>query len=135
MKVFLDNCTSPVLATTLDGFLRHLGHAAVHIRDLPCGRHATDLDWIRFLATSDEDWMVITGDGRLHKNRAERMAFRQAGLRGLVLAPAYQRTPLNQQASFLLWRWPDIEGLLKLASPFLFELPMRRSGGIRQLPL
>jgi hypothetical protein len=135
LRVFLDNCTSPVLAATLDGFLAHLGHGAVHIRDLPCGRSAPDTEWMRHLSQTGDDWLVITGDGRIQRNRAERIAFRQAGLKGLVLAPAYQKTPLHQQASLLLWRWPDIAGLLRFAPPFLFELPMSRSGGLRPLPL
>jgi PIN like domain len=50
VKVFFDNCTSPVLATTVDGFIRSAGHSANHIKDLPCGRDATDLEWIEMLA-------------------------------------------------------------------------------------
>lgn len=134
MRVFFDNCTSPTLAETIDGFTRHRSHRAVHIRDLPCGRHATDLDWITYLSGTGDNWLVVTGDGRIQKNRAERLAFRQAGLKGFVLASAYQRTPLHQQASFLIWRWLDVEDLVRLtAPPFLFELPMSRTSRIRAL--
>ena len=136
MKVFFDNCTSPTLAATLDAFVAHSGHSAVHIRDLPCGRDATDFAWIDYIASTNLVWLVITGDGRIQKNKAERHAFRQANLRGVALAPAYQKTPLNQQAAILLWRWPDIEGLTRtITPPFLFELPMKRLTGIRQLPI
>ncbi|MHC2021358.1 PIN-like domain-containing protein [Methylobacterium sp. CM6247] len=134
-RVFFDNCTSPVLAETVNGYLKHLGQRADHIRDLPCGRHASDFEWIEFLASSGDDWLTITGDGRIQKNKAERAAFRKAGLKGIVLAPAYQKTPINQQASFLMWRWPEIQSLLKFAPPFLFEVPMRNASGIRPLPL
>lgn len=136
MNVFFDNCTSPVLTATLDGFLRHGGGRAAHIRDLPCGPHARDVEWIDFLRSDGAEWMVITGDGRISKNAAERAAFRSAGLRGFVLAPAYQKTPTHQVASFLLWRWPDVEQLMSLVSgAALFELPMHKSSKIRQLPL
>ncbi|MCJ2127383.1 hypothetical protein [Methylobacterium sp. E-045] len=135
MRVFFDNCTSPVLAETLDGYLSHRKSSASHIRDLACGRHASDLEWMSYLAGTGDDWLVITGDGRIKDNKAERAAFRQAGLKGLVLAPAYQKTPINQQASFLMWRWPDIDILLRLAPPFLFEIPMNRHSGIKQLPV
>jgi hypothetical protein len=88
------------------------------------------------LSSDANDWLVITGDGRIQKNAAERLAYRQASLRGLVLAPSYQKTPLNQTASFLIWRWPDIEKLMDLTSaPSLFELPMHRSARIRTLPV
>ena len=136
MRVFFDNCTSPVLATTLNGFIQHWNHDAVHIKDLPCGRHAKDVDWIVLLAKSGDDWLVVTGDLRIQRLRAERLAFRHAGLKGIVLAPAYQNFAVNQQASFLLWRWPDIEGIIRqIAAPFLFELPTNRSSRIRPLPL
>lgn len=104
LKVLFDNCTSPVLAATLGGYLNHLGHEAIHLKDLPCGRHATDLEWMEYLRKDRSEWVVVTADSRIQKNRAERVAYRQANLRGFVLAPAYQKTPLNQTASFLLWR-------------------------------
>ena len=136
MKVFFDNCTPPVLADTLAGFISHFGHSAHHIKDLACGRHAADLVWIEMLASSKEDWVVITGDLRITRNRAERTAFRQAMLKGFVLAPAYQKTAMNQIAAILVWRWPSMETLMSsVAPPALYELPVNRSAGFRQLPL
>jgi hypothetical protein len=135
LKVFFDNCTSPVMAEAIHGYLTHKQQAASHIRDLPCGRHATDVEWIAYLRESGDDWLVFTGDRRIQRNRAERLAYRHAQLKGFVFAPAYQNLPVSRQVSLLLWRWADIEGLLKLAAPFLFELPINRISGIRQLPL
>lgn len=136
MKVFVDNCLSPTLASTLDGYLRHTGSEAVHIADAPCGRHASDLEWIAWLRVGGSDWLVLTGDTRIRRNRAERAAFRQAGLRAIVLAPGYQKVPVNQQASFVLWRWPDVEAIVRLtAAPFMFELPLNKASRIRQMPL
>jgi hypothetical protein len=136
VKLFFDNCTSPVLADTIHGFVRHLGHSAHHVKDLPCGRHAPDDAWIKFLDEDEAVWIVVTGDDRIRRNRAERTAFRAAGLRGFVLAPAYQRTPINQQASFLLWRWPEMEQILSLlGGAALYELPMTRKSKIKPLPL
>jgi len=54
-------------------------------------RFGADTVWIEMLDKSKEDWIVITGDGRIERNKAERTAFRQAMLKGFVLAPAYQR--------------------------------------------
>jgi hypothetical protein len=136
VKLFFDNCTSPILASTLDGFIRHYGHAAFHIGDLPCGRHATDVEWIEMLRRDEAVWIVITGDDRIRKNKAERAAFRRAGLRGFVLSPAYQKTPQNQCASFLLWRWPEMESLMRIVGgAALYELPMNRTARMIQLPL
>jgi hypothetical protein len=136
VKVFFDNCTSPVLASSLDGLIRHDGHAAAHIRDLPCGRHAKDIEWIQMLHDDPNEWVVITGDGRISRNPAERAAFRSAGLFGIVLAPGLLRLRVNQQASLLLWRWPDIMSLLRLVRrPALYELPQNRGSALRTLPL
>ncbi|KXV27987.1 PIN-like domain-containing protein [Gluconobacter japonicus] len=136
MKVFFDNCTSPVLAETLNGFLHHRNHSATHIRDLPCGRHASDVEWMSFLQNESNDWIVITGDGRIQKNRAERVVFRQAKLRGFVLAPGYQKTPVHQIASNLIWRWPDIETFIsQVGGGSLFKLPMGKAGKFEQMPL
>jgi hypothetical protein len=136
VKVFFDNCTSPGLATTLDGFIRSAGQSAHHIKDLPCGRHATDLEWIKMLESERRVWIVVTGDDRIRKNKATRAAYRDADLSGFVLARAYQKTPMHKVASFIIWRWPEMEQLFELVGgAALYELPMNRSGKIKQLPL
>jgi hypothetical protein len=137
VKILFDNCTSPILASTLNGFVSARDHVAIHIRDAPCGRDATDEQWIAMLGADQiQRWIVVTGDGRLSRNKPERVAFRSAGLFGFVLAPAYQKTPLHQVASFLLWRWPEMEQLVGLVGgAALYELPMNRSGKLKQIPL
>jgi hypothetical protein len=139
VKVLFDNCTSPVLATTLDGFISAFDHRAFHVRDapgLPNGRHATDVEWIGFLRNQLDDWVFITADRRLLRNPAERAALRSAGLHGFVLASAYQKTPLYQAASTIIWKWPDILGVTKLVdAPSMHEIPINRTSKLRSLPL
>lgn len=139
MNVFFDNCTSPVFATTLHGFIQHQGHAATHIRDvdgLPNGRHSTDLEWIELLRKSNDQWLFISGDGRVLRNSAERAALRSAGLHGFILAPAYQKAPLNQVASILIWRWPEMLQITNLLqSPSMHEVPINKNVKLRPLPI
>lgn len=139
MNVLFDNCTAPVFATTLDGYISHYGHHALHLKDLPGlkgGRHATDLDWIEYLRSHGQVWIFISGDGRLLKNPAERAALRSAGLHGFVLAPAYQKTPLHQVAATLVWKWPEIEQVTTLvAAPAIHEIPIKKGGKLKSLPL
>jgi hypothetical protein len=81
---------------------------------------------------------VDGGDWRrpYSKNKAERAAYRSARLSGFVLAPAHQKTPMHQTASFMLWRWPEMEQLFVLVGgAALYELPMSRSSKIKPLPL
>jgi hypothetical protein len=139
VNVFFDNCTSPVLASTLDGFIEHLGHRAFHIKDVPSlrnGRHSTDLEWIAHLRDDNIIWIFITGDGRVLKNKAERQALRGAGLHGFVLPPAHQKTPLNQVAAQLVLKWPEVEAVIKLVqAPSMHEIPIGRSRKLKSLPI
>lgn len=139
MKVFFDNCLAPVFAETLNAFVRSDGHSAYHIKDvagLPNGRKSKDIEWIDFLRQSRDVWIFFTGDGRVMKNQAERTALRSAGLHGFVLAPAYQKTPFNQVAALLIWRWPEIVKTTELfAAPSMFEIPMKMGTKLRSLPL
>ena len=138
MKVLFDNCTPPVFAATLHGFIQHEGHAAHHIKDvsgLPKGRNSTDLEWINLLRQTPERWMFVTGDKRLMKNSAERAALRSAGLHGFILASGYQKTPLHQIASLLVWKWPELLQVTELLSaPTMHEIAIQRGTKLRQLP-
>jgi hypothetical protein len=139
VNVFFDNCTAPVFATTLDGFISSFGHRAFHIKDLaalPNGRNSTDLEWISHLQQEPEHWVFVTGDSRVLKNPAERAALRSAGLHGFVLASSYQRTSLHQVAATLVWKWPEIEAVTKIvAAPSMHEIPIGRMSKLRSLPL
>lgn len=139
MNVFFDNCTSPVWASTLDGYVRSFGHRAFHIKDVPGlknGRHSADIEWIRHLQSSNTPWIFVSGDGRILKNAAERAALRSAGLHGFVLAPAYQKSPLNQVAATIVWKWPEIEAVTKLvAAPSMHQIPIGKGSKLQALPL
>jgi len=134
-----DNCTSPVLASTVDGFISYFGHHAYHIKDVPGlagGRHSTDLEWIRHLEKHEQVWIFVSGDGRIVRNSAERAALRSARLHGFILAAAYQKTPLNQVAAMLVWKWPEVEAVTRLvAAPSMHEIPIGRNRKLRALPL
>jgi PIN like domain len=137
LKVFFDNCTSPVFAGCLNALIEPNGHEARHVRFMPEYGFAHDTDdvaWITRLSTDAADWIVITGDQRIRKNIAERAAWIRAGLKAFVLAPSYQKTPVNQSASVLLWRWPEMERFITLAAPgSMFELSINRRSGFAPL--
>lgn len=133
MNVLFDNCTSPVMASTLHGFIDHDGHRAVHIRRLPL-KNPTDVEWIEHIASTGDEWLVITGDQRIRKNKAEALAFRRARLRGVVLAAAYQRTPMNRCCAVLIDQWPRLlDTIRRFDPPFMLELSINFRGNFRQL--
>lgn len=127
MRLLFDQATSPVLAATLDGFLRHRGHAAAHARD--GSGDACDASVIAALG----DGLLVSGDVRYARNRARRLACREAGLRVLLLAPAFLRLPMHEQAAALVGRWPEIEALQGVAGPFLQEVPAGMGDRLRVL--
>ncbi|SDP37469.1 hypothetical protein SAMN05428967_1819 [Phyllobacterium sp. YR620] len=139
MNVLFDNCISTVIAPTLHGFINNYGDAAFHIKDvpgLPNGRHSADIEWIDHLRKAPEKWIFVSGDGRVLKNPGERAALRSAGLHGFILAPAYQRTPLNQVAATLVWRLPEMLKITQLlAAPSMHEIPIGKLTKLRQLPV
>lgn len=137
MKVFFDNCTSPVFAGCLNALIQPNGHEARHVRFMPeygFAHNTDDIDRITRLSTDAAEWIVVTGDQRIRKNIAERAAWIRARLKAFVLAPAYQKTPVNQCASVLLWRWPEMERLITLAAPgSMFEMSINRKTGFAPL--
>jgi PIN like domain len=138
LRVFFDNCTSPVLPAALHVFLETVGSSAHHVRFMSgygFDQNTEDEEWIRRLGEDEPaDWIVVTGDKRIARNKAERAAWLRAGLKGFVLAPAFQKSPVHRQASLILWRWPDMEAFVSAATAgSLFELPVGRSGKFRPL--
>ena len=133
MNVLFDNCTSPVMAATLNGFIQSDGHQALHVRDLPLC-HPTDIEWINYLAETRQEWLLITGDQRIRKNRAEAQAFRSAMLRGVILAASYQRTPMHRCCAVIIYQWPVLlETAKKFEAPFMIEMSINFSGRFKQL--
>jgi hypothetical protein len=133
VKVFFDNCTSPVFAGCLNALIQPDGDEARHVRFMPDYgfTHKTDdVDWITRLGSDAASWIVITGDQRIRKNEAELRAWIRAGLKAFVLASAYQKTPLNQCAANLLWRWPEMRTFISSAAPgSMFELSINKRSG------
>lgn len=103
--------------------------------DFGFGPATPDLAWIERLGSDrPADWIVVTGDDRIRRNRHERLAWKRAGLEGFVLARAFQKMPRHQAASLLLWRWPDMSRFIASAAPgSMFELPVGRSSGFVSL--
>jgi hypothetical protein len=103
-----------------------------HIRG-KFGTGVKDADWIRKLS-EEGHWIVISGDARIAKSKAEQAAFRNSRLIGFFLAPALNGARVTKQMQRLLALWGDIEVIAnRVASGSMYELPIK--GKIRQLRL
>ena len=129
MKVVFDENLSPALARALHALF--VGeHEVAHIRD-KFGPKVDDSEWISVLSTEGR-WVVISGDAKITKRKAEQAAFRNSRLIGFFMAPALNGAKVTRQMQRLLALWDDIEIIAeRVAGGAMYELPI--SGKIRQL--
>ena len=95
-------------------------------------RNVSDVDWISGLS-KDGQWIVISGDRRITRNRAEYHAFRNSNLIGLFLSQGLNKAPVVKQAERILALWPVILTVsATVQGGAMYELPMK-STKLRQL--
>ena len=122
MKVIVDENLSPALARALQALFAEQ-HEITHIRTR-FGPGVTDLQWISTLSREGR-WVVLSGDRRIRRNKAEFSAFRASRLIGFFLSAGLTKAPLVKQAERILALWSGIETFAERAQPgSMFELPM-----------
>lgn len=123
MKVIFDENLSPALARALSALFDG-EHQVTHIRD-KFGQGVTDLEWIDTLS-SEGGWIVISGDRRISRIKAEQVAFRNSNLVGFFLVKTLYKSPVVRQMERILALWDVIERQSKLvAGGAMFELPVK----------
>ena len=129
MRVLVDENISPALAKALNAL--YAGeHEIVHIRER-FGPGVTDREWIEHMSAEGR-WIVVSGDRRSTRSRAELATFRNSRLIGFFLAPALNAARVTTQMQRLLALWEDMEAISKsVAGGSMYELPIK--GKIRQL--
>lgn len=125
MRVLIDENLPPALARSLNALFNGK-HEVIHIRDR-FGPGVTDVEWITRL--SDEGrWIVVSGDRRITRNRAEYNAFRASNLVGFFLSKGLYKSSVVKQMERILALWQTIEtqsGIVQGGA--IFELPMSSS--------
>jgi hypothetical protein len=129
MKVLIDENLSPALARALNELFSG-EHQVEHIRK-KFQPGVKDVEWITALSQEGR-WVVISGDRRITKVKAEYNAFRNSRLIGFFLSPGLKKAKVTKQMQRILALWDDMEALARhVAGGAMFELPM--SGSISQL--
>ncbi len=125
MNVLVDENLSPKIARSLAALFDGQ-HTIVHIRER-FGAGVNDLSWINQLSTEGR-WIVLSGDRRISKNKAEYVAFSSSNLIGFFLSSGLHKSPVVKQMARILTLWNSIETLSgTVAGGAMFELPMRSS--------
>lgn len=122
MKVLVDENLPKALARALNELF--VGkHTIVHIRDR-FGPSVPDIEWIRALSKEGQ-WIIISGDRRISRNKAEQQAFRSSTLIGFFLSPSLQKSRLTKQMERIMALWEKIEAQAELVKGgSMFEIPM-----------
>jgi predicted nuclease of predicted toxin-antitoxin system len=130
VKVLFDHNLSPKLARALQAFFDGT-HEIAALRDR-FAPSITDIDLIEQLSR-DGDWVLVSGDRRITRNKAEREAFRKSKVIGLFLSSGLYKAREVKKLERILALWDAIEDICSRVSPgAMFELPMR-SARIKQL--
>jgi hypothetical protein len=82
------------------------GHEVVHL-SAKFPRDTKDIVWITTLG-HEGDWVIISGDLRISRNKAERAAWRESGRTAFFLKDAWADQKIWLFASRFLFWWPLI---------------------------
>lgn len=93
-EYFFDHNLSPALAEALQPLFRD-EHAIIALKH-KFNRTISDVDWIRALH-AEGHWIVISGDLRITKTKAERSVFQASNLTGFFMAPALKKARVIKQ--------------------------------------
>lgn len=100
MKFFFDHNMSPAMARAFRELFKKEHEIIFLAERFP--RDISDIDWIAELSKEGQ-WVVISGDRRITRNRAEYHAFRNSNLIGLFLSEECTKRPsLSRWSAF--WR-------------------------------
>jgi PIN like domain len=128
LRFFFDNCLSRNLAQAISALSIAEDYDVIHLQErFPAD--TPDVEWIRTLG-QEGDWIVISGDPRISRNRHEREVWRQAQLTTFFLAKGWMNQKIWDQAVILVRWWPRIVEQAKFVQPgAVFEIPIRFGSG------
>jgi hypothetical protein len=123
VKVIFDHNLSPRLARALHAFFSG-EHEIISLRDR-FDSSIKDVDLIKALS-SEGNWVFVSGDRRITRNKAEREAFRNSRLIGLFMSSGLYKAREIKKLERLLALWETIEKAVSIVQPgAMFELPMK----------
>jgi hypothetical protein len=132
VKILVDENLPPALAKALAAIFKGQ-HEVIHLRER-FGAGVSDVEWITEL-NQEGQWVVISGDRRITRNRAEYNAFRTSRLIGFFLSAGLQKSKSTKQLERILALWDNIEVICaRVGGGAIFELPMKTTR-VKQLKI
>jgi hypothetical protein len=106
LRFFIDNCISINLAEGIRVLAQVQEYEIVHLSEkFPAD--APDLDWIPALS-EEGDWVIVSGDPRISRSKAERAAWQESGLTAFFFSDGFPSKRYWKQAEILVHWWPLI---------------------------
>lgn len=124
MKFFFDRNMPPQLARMVDA-LEPEHTARAHDDDDRFTPTTPDIEWIEALGVDDPPWVVLSGDGRILRNKAELAVLREAKLTFFCMSKPWMHMKIYEKAWKFIKAWPEIVENAKGTTPRIFEV----SGG------
>ena len=124
MRFFFDRNMSPYLTRMVSIYARE--HTVIHHDDDGRFTHTTsDIEWITALSADNAPWIVLSGDGRILKNKSERAALEEAKLTFFCMAKVWTHMQIHEYAWRFIRIWPEIVDASKGTSPRISEALQR----------
>jgi hypothetical protein len=76
-------------------------------------RGTPDVKWIHNVGTWEPKPVIVGGDGRILRNKAELRVLRETGCIYVYLSPGWTNTPIHEYAWKMLKYWPEIVGCVQ----------------------
>lgn len=106
MRFFFDNNIAVKIARAVAELASAQGIEVVHLTDR-FDQAVRDIDWISALR-EEGDWVIVSGDIRISKSRAERAAWHESGLTAFFLDENWPRKRFWVQSLELVKWFPII---------------------------
>ena len=120
MIFFTDECV-PTNAARMLSYFEQEHEVRAHEDHFEKG--TPDTDWMQVLAKWNETTIVISGDGRILKNKAEKRVLKECGLTFVYLAPGWTNTVWREYGWKIIKVWPDIvRNVVDARYPMVFEV-------------
>lgn len=118
MNLFFDNNISPRLARTVKAFFaeKRGEHDAFHLKDL-FPPNATDVEWFHGLTERGMNWVIVTSDLRITKNKYELIAWQESGYPILFLAKGWTNLSKFDYVSKFFHHLPHVLDRVQKARP------------------
>ncbi len=123
MRFFFDRCVPIPIARMVRAIEEGQHEIRHHDEDERFGPKTTDTEWMTALATDTAPlWIVISGDGRILRNKAERKVLEEVGLTFFCLDKPWPNTELYEYAWKFMKVWPKILAHAKKGEGIIFRI-------------